>query len=130
MPDTEKRRLRRGDLLLLLGLLAIALVLAVLTWALRAPGRTAVVRVDGEVLASFPLEEDRTYRIETADGGENLLVIEDGSARLTGANCPDHLCVNQGAIRYAGDSIICLPHGVVIEITGEGDALDLDAVAG
>ena len=130
MSRKEEKRFRRGDLLLLLCFGLAALALAALTWALRGPGQQVVVRADGTVTASFPLSENRTYRIETADGGENLLVIEDGSARLTGANCPDHLCVNQGAIRYAGDSIICLPHGVVIEITGEGDALDLDAVAG
>ena len=45
------------------------------------------------------------------------------------ADCPDRLCMRRGAIRYAGDSIICLPNKVVVEISGE-DALNLDAVAG
>ena len=130
MSRKEEKRFRRGDLLLLLFFGLTALALAALTWALRGPGQQVVVRVDGTVTASFPLSEDRTYRIETADGGENLLVIEDGTARLTEANCPDRLCVNQGAIRWAGDSIICLPHGVSSEITGQPDELDLDAVAG
>jgi hypothetical protein len=37
--------------------------------------------------------------------------------------------VNQGAIQYAGESIICLPNKVVVEITGE-DELALDGVTG
>ncbi len=130
MSRKEAKEFRRGDLLLLFAFVLAALALAALVWALRGPGQQVVVRVDGTVAASFPLTEERTYRIETADGGENLLVIEDGTARLTEANCPDRLCVNQGAIRWAGDSIICLPHGVIIEITGGSDELDLDAVAG
>lgn len=130
MPFSREKMLRPGDLFLLLAFVLMAALLAVLVWTLRAPGGQVVVRVDGQVTATLSLGEDQTYEIETPEGGTNLLVIHQGTAWLEDANCPDRLCVRQGKIRYAGDSIICLPHLLVVEITGGQDGLDLDAVAG
>ena len=119
--------LKRWDRLLLLALLGVGAAMGALLFLLRSPGATVTVTVDNVQTAAFPLEEAREYRIET-EYGTNLLVIADGTARLTEADCPDLLCVKQGSIRYAGDSIICLPHKLVVEITG--DAPDgVDAVA-
>jgi hypothetical protein len=49
----------------------------------------------------------------------NTLVIEGGRARIEAADCPDKLCVKQRAISKAGESIICLPHKLVIRISRE-----------
>ncbi len=35
------------------------------------------------------------------------------------ADCPDKLCVKQGKISKSGESIICLPHKVVVKISAE-----------
>ena len=121
--------MKRGDRVLLLALVAAGAVFAALLWLLRSPGAQVTVTVDNVRLASFPLDEQREYLIETSYG-TNLLVITDGTAMLTEADCPDKLCVKQGAIRCAGDSIICLPHKLVVEITGtEGQSAGgVDAV--
>lgn len=117
----------RSDLLLLGALAAAGLALLLVLHLARETGARVVVRSDGEQIASFSLSETVEYTIQTRDGGVNELRIADGAVWLESANCPDRLCVKQGKIRYAGDSIICLPHGVVVELTGE-DALGLDAV--
>ena len=44
------------------------------------------------------------------------------------ADCPDRLCVKQGRIKKVGESIVCLPHKVVIEIVGEKEEAGVDAV--
>jgi hypothetical protein len=85
--------------------------------------------VDGAAVATFSLTEDREWLIDGVDGGTNSLVIQQGKVWLEEASCPDHLCVKQGTIQYAGESIICLPNKVVVEITGE-DELALDGVTG
>ena len=36
----------------------------------------------------------------------------------------DLLCVKTGKIRYAGQSIVCLPHKVAVRIVGGASALD------
>lgn len=120
--------MRRWDRVLLLSLLAAGAILAAAVWLNRTPGAQVTVTVDGRETASFPLEGETEYLIETSEG-TNLLVISGGEARLWEADCPDRLCVKQGAIRYAGDSIICLPHKVVIEIRGGETGDGLDAMA-
>ena len=32
------------------------------------------------------------------------------------ADCPDRLCVRRGPVRYAGETIICLPHKLVVTV--------------
>ena len=48
------------------------------------------------------------------------------------ADCPDGYCIRQGKITGKGQVIVCLPHRLVLEVTGEesgdGKKEDLDAV--
>nr|MCR5671645.1 NusG domain II-containing protein [Butyrivibrio sp.] len=113
------------------GLLAVfALILLILHFT-ASTGKEVVVSVDGKEISIYPLSEDGTYLIKGAGGGTNLLVIESGSARLTEASCPDHLCVHMGSINKAGESIICLPNKVIVEIRSSlGEDTDYDAVVG
>ena len=56
-------------------------------------------------------------------------MIRDGGARIEEASCPDRLCVGMGVIRRAGQSIICLPNQVVVEIVGSSGLPETDAVS-
>ena len=125
--DSKNIAPRRSDLYLILGCLLAALVLGGLWLLLRRDGGTVIVEQDGRETARYALSEDRTVRIEGA-GGYNLLVIEGGEAWLSEANCPNLLCVKTGKIRYAGQSIVCLPHRLAVRIAG--GASGLDAVTG
>lgn len=80
-----------------------------------------MVSRDGVVEERLPLSEDTRLLLKDASGNENLLVIEGGSVRLEDADCPDRLCVRQGAISRSGESIICLPHKLVITIEGRAE---------
>ena len=51
----------------------------------------------------------------------NTLVINGGKASIVSADCPDKLCVHQQEISKAGESIICLPHKLVVRIEGTGE---------
>ena len=120
----QKFRIRR-DLLLILGLL----ILSALLWlalGLMPRGGVAVVTVDGAQFGRYPLSRDRQVVIPGYDGVENLLVIAEGAARVTEADCPDKLCIGFGAISRQHESIVCLPHRVVITIEGgEESGVDL-----
>ena len=87
----------------------------------------AVVTIDDVEYGRFPLVVDTEERIELPDGSYNLLVIQDGKADVTEASCPDGICVNHRAISKQGQSIVCLPNKVVVEIEN-GEESDLDAV--
>lgn len=52
--------------------------------------------------------------------GYNLIEIGDGKVRIIEADCPDKLDVKQGWISKLGETIVCLPNKLVIEINGSG----------
>ena len=50
------------------------------------------------------------------DEGYNVIEVKDGYADCTDADCRDGLCVDQKKISRKDETIICLPHKVIIEI--------------
>ena len=126
----ESFKLRKADLLLLAAALVFGAVLAAVL-LLRSPGGTVQVRVAGAVTAGYPLDVDASYTIPGANGGANLLVIEDGAARIEEASCPDGVCVHTGRIRRNGQSIVCLPTQAVVEIVSDTEnSSGVDITAG
>ena len=119
----KKNAPKRGDIVLIVGCLLAALVCCGLWLLLRQKGGAVIVEQNGQETARYALSEDRTVRIEGQDG-YNLLVIENGEAWLSEADCPNLLCVKTGKIRYAGQSIVCLPHKLAVRIVGGASALD------
>jgi len=108
----------KADFLLIAGVLIAASVII----AVRTAGRTeegwVVVSRDGIEEERLSLKEDTRLLLRDEEGNENLLVIEEESVWIEEANCPDGLCVRQGHISHSGDSIICLPHKLVVTIEG------------
>ena len=80
--------------------------------------------MNGELFGEYPLGRDITLDIESADG-VNRLVIKDGAAYVEYADCPDGICSAHSPICRTGESIACLPHRVIITVTGK--ASDRDA---
>lgn len=81
----------------------------------------AVIKVDGKVYKEIPLsssKEDNSFTIKT-ENGNNTILVKDKKISITHANCHDSLCVNQGSKSRVGDSIVCLPHKLIIEIKGK-----------
>ncbi|MBO4384613.1 MAG: NusG domain II-containing protein [Clostridia bacterium] len=115
----DKIRLR-NDIILFASLLLAALAVWGALKLLQKPGKYVVVEIEGKVSAVYALDGDLKLDIVTADGHVNKLVIENGKARIESADCPDKLCVKQHAISMTGETIICLPHKLVIRIEGEG----------
>ena len=114
-----KKKTWRADLVLLLGLAAIGGVIALVLLLTGHTGATVRVKVGSELVKTFALQADTTYTIEGKDGGTNQLVIQGGEAWLEDASCPDLLCVNMGKISRNGQSIVCLPNQVVVDIVDE-----------
>ena len=77
----------------------------------------AVVEQYGKEVARLPLSENGRWPFEGRDGrGKNVIVVEDGAVFMAEADCPDSLCVQMGRIYREGESIVCLPHGLVVRI--------------
>ncbi|HIZ66422.1 MAG TPA: NusG domain II-containing protein [Candidatus Blautia pullicola] len=106
-------------------LIGVVLVLALLLWLLpRALGFFSVqgekqvrITVEGELYGIYDLQEEQTIEINDS----NLCRIQDGEVNMTEADCPDKLCMHQGPISISGETIVCLPNKVVIEIVGKDE---------
>ncbi|MFC2706560.1 MAG: NusG domain II-containing protein [Olsenella profusa] len=68
--------------------------------------------------------------------GSNTIMVADGAARMTDADCPHGSCLRQTPISETGQQLICLPHQLWVEVVparGEdtaqdGTQADVDAV--
>ena len=110
----------------------LCLASAFLLW--RAPGRRTVARVsvDGAVVREIDLTAvtaETSFVLETA-GGTNTVTRRPGGICVSGADCPDQVCVKQGWLTGGAAPIVCLPHRLVISLVSGGDEAALDAVSG
>ena len=116
--------MKKKDWVLAGGILFVEIVwLFVRTLLPDTENGKVVITIDGKVYGEYPLQEERTVDIE----GKNVLVISDGKADMTEADCPDQICVHQHAISKNGESIICLPNKVVVSVSSSQES-ELDAV--
>ena len=102
--------------------------MALFLWLTRQAGGIVIVQIDGKPVMELPLDTD-TELVLGEGAHTNTLVIRGGTAQVVEASCPDQICVGQGAVQYAGESIVCLPHKLVVTVQG-GPPPDIDAAAG
>lgn len=114
--------MKKRDIILIASVLLVALALLLLVEMTKKEGARVVVKVDGNTVAEYSLTENGTYEL---NGGSNILVIEDGAAYLSDANCPDKLCVHQGKISKTGEVITCLPNKLTVTVYGAAESVDL-----
>lgn len=122
-------KLKPGDRAIIV-LAALAAAGALAWFALSAatpasPGLVVVCQTREGFRRTDPLDADVAYTVTTAEG-YNRVVISDGTVDVAEADCSNQVCVDHDPIADAGEQIVCLPHGMVVEIVeDEGDAAQL-----
>ena len=92
---------------------------------------TVVASVDGKEVLRRPLAMNKDYEIPGKDGAVNVIRVENGQVYMLEANCRDGLCIRQGKMRNGAKTIVCLPHKIVVQLTGDApvsDNSDLDII--
>jgi len=111
----------KKDIIFIAALVLLAGVALLLQHSFRQKGSVVVVYLDGEITASYPLSAAQEILLQSGSGS-NRLIIRDNKAFIVEADCPDQLCVRQGAISHTGETLVCLPHRLVVEISGAEEA--------
>ena len=123
MNTAEKKKYTR-DLILVGALLLVALLLFFLVRngqdRATGTGAVAVVTVDGAEVGRYPLNKSGTFPL---NNGSNILVVENGEAWVSEANCPDKVCMGMGKISRNGEFIACLPNRLIVVVEGGEPAL-------
>lgn len=112
----------KKDIIVVLLLFVVALgFYVVLNMIHSGDARCVKIYKEDALMKIYPLNEDGQYEIKT-ENGFNQIIIEKGFVYIKDANCPDKLCVKQGKISKTGESIICLPHKIVVKIASKEEA--------
>lgn len=92
----------------------------------RSSHHIAEIKQDGKVIRTIDLDQvEGSEEISIAYGdGYNLIRVEHGRIRVVDSDCPDELCVKTGWITESGQSIICLPHKLIVNIQGGSKEID------
>ena len=79
---------------------------------------TAEIYLDSECIKTIDLSSVETPYSFTVEGkyGSNVISVEPGKIRVSEADCPDLVCVNQGWQSTGAAPIVCLPHKLVIKL--------------
>lgn len=107
--------IKKADVVLSAAVAFVAVALLIFNILSFGGGKTAVITVDGELFGRYSLQSDQTVKIET-ELGSNTVSIKNGSVTVEAADCPDGYCVSHISIDKVGETIVCLPHKLVIEI--------------
>ena len=120
------KMMKPGDIVLLLLLVVLSfLPVIIFSYANATSGveyNTAIVSVDGQELHRFELKDDdelEYYTYSDDHGHENQIVREGTVVYMIDASCTDQLCVRQGEAARVGDTIVCLPHRLLVEVTSD-----------
>lgn len=109
-----------GDILIVMAVTALSafLIFGSVAGAGGGPGLDVRIIVNGREAKLLPLQDEVHGLAIDGYQGESRLEISGGRVRMIDSACPDKLCVRTGWISRPGESIICLPNRVVIEIKG------------
>lgn len=82
-----------------------------------------LISVNGEDYEKLELnkENDEVIRIENGNY-VNEICINGREVYMKETNCPDRVCSRQGKISKVGESIVCLPNKLFIEIKRETES--------
>jgi len=104
--------LKKGDFLIFLSVIAlIILSLGVLFVLKGGSADTVLIKQNNEIVY-----EDKLYKDKTVNLDGNKIRIENSKVFMEEASCANQICVRSKAIGKVGESIICLPNKVIIEI--------------
>lgn len=103
--------LKKGDkLVILFSVVLIALSVLFGFWV-SDPGERVVIKKNNEIVFEGKLQTDAEIDIKS-----NKIIIKDGVVFVEKASCKNQICVKHKKISKRGESIVCLPNKVTVEI--------------
>lgn len=121
--------MKKGDFILIFSLLVIFICtfFYINNSYFNSDDKYVSVQVNGKEIKQITFgNEKKVYPIRT-EFGLNILEVSENGVKVIEANCPDKLDVKFGEINKVGQSIICMPNRLVIQIKSRNIS-DLDVI--
>ena len=116
--------LKKGDFLIFFLIVAVIIVSAIGFYRTPLSARTVTIYVDSSRYASYVIS-DNSEKIVTVntDFGYNQIKLQSDTVTIIDSDCHGRDCVQMGTISHAGDTLVCLPHKLMVVLEG-GDSVD------
>lgn len=121
---------RKKDLIFIFSILIVAVFLLLIQRVYgNAQGEADMVKitVDQKLYGTYELNKNQTITIQN-DLGINTIQIQNKDVWMEEADCPDGYCKEQGHISKNKQTIVCLPHKLVVEISDDSEKSESDSV--
>lgn len=99
-------------------IIAVVLIVGVglIAFMPKGEGKTAVIRVDGKEYKQIDLTNKSRQEISV---NGVVIISENGEIYVSDSTCPDKICVRAGHLKNEGQSAVCAPNRVSVEVTGK-----------
>jgi len=90
----------------------------------------AEITLDGRLYKTVPLSAHHgttRFTINTTQGS-NVVEVKDAAIGIIDADCPDQICINMGFIAKPGQTVVCLPHKLMIEVKTDRNSNNDDII--
>ncbi len=78
----------------------------------------AVIQNSDGFYQVLPLAEDARVTVESSLG-TNVIEVADGRVRCLESDCSNQTCVRQGWVSGQGQTIVCLPHKLTVQVVAD-----------
>nr|WP_288695868.1 NusG domain II-containing protein [uncultured Dorea sp.] len=121
---------RKKDLIFIFSILIFAVFLLLIQRVYgNAQDEADLVKitVNQKLYGTYDLNKNQTITIQN-DFGINTIQIQNKDVWMEEADCPDGYCKEQGHISKNKQTIVCLPHKLVVEISDDSEKSEPDSV--
>lgn len=115
-------KIKKGDIYVIgfLLIFSLAFAFAISKITSKERGNILVIKQESKVIKEVPLDKDDEFRIEYG-GHYNIVKIKNGKAYVSEADCNDQICVHMAPISDVGETIVCLPNRLFLEVYSTDD---------
>lgn len=107
--------MNKNDIKLIIIVLVVIAILFIIYFLNNNKANMAYVYYENDLILTIDLNIDNIYEVDGENGTVKIEVLNN-QIRVVEENSPRHLCSKQGFISNSGQSIICLPNKIIIEL--------------
>ncbi len=118
LKDKNLHKISVYDVLLIGSLLIVPILSLSSIWQQGQGKKEAFIYHNNRLLEIHNLSQDRVISISDK-GIQMMFKIDKGRIRVLESNCPKHVCVHTGWISNSGQTIVCVPNKLLVEVKGK-----------
>ncbi len=103
--------MKKGDIVIIASVAASFIACVLLLIAFSKQGSRVVIKHNNKIIYDKAVVIDNVIKTE-----HNTITIKSGKVYMSRSDCKNQICVGTGEIDKKGESIVCLPNKVTVEI--------------